>query len=215
MASMSTRWKLALAVLVVITAAMLATGFWAAPLGRSLVCAEDVAPSDAMLLENFDPNYLLFERAATLEKAKLAPTTLIPVEASPDVNVANPVSNGIAAVMARQARLSAWRTIPIVHTEPISLNAALQIRDRLVGEGIKSVIVVAPGFRSHRSSLVYRATLGAAGVKVRCVPVFGRTSPESWTRTWHGVQDVVEEFLKLQYYRFYVLPFLAPRAARG
>jgi hypothetical protein len=43
---------------------------------------------------------------------------------------------------------------------------------------------------------------------VYCAPVFGRTTPERWTATWHGIQDVSEEFLKLQYYRFYVIPFL-------
>lgn len=201
--------KLFLAMLVVIVAATLTSGWWSGPVGRSLVCAEQVAPSDAILVENFDPTYLLFERAATLEKAGLARITLVPVEASPDPKVANPVSAGVAEVMARQARLREWRTIPIQHIEPISLNAALQIRARLAGERIKSVIVVAPGFRSHRSSLVYRATLGAAGVKVYCVPVFNRTTPETWTHTWHGIQEVVEEVLKLQYYRFYALPFRA------
>jgi hypothetical protein len=212
MAPMRTRSKVALAALVVVTAAALTSGFWVTQIGRSLVCKESVAQSDAMLIENFDPNYLLFERAAALEQAKLAPLTLVPVAASRGVNVANPVSEAIAAVMARQARLRQWRTFPIVHTEPISLNAALQIRARLAAEGVRSVIVLAPGFRSRRSSLVYQATLGAAGVTVHCVPIFGRASPERWTHTWHGIQQVVEEFIKLQYYRFYVLPFVAPRA---
>jgi hypothetical protein len=43
------------------------------------------------------------------------------------------------------------------------------------------------------------------GIKVHCVPVFGQKSPANWTKTWHGIQDVTEQFLKLQYYRFYVL----------
>jgi hypothetical protein len=212
MATMRTRSKVVLAALVVIAAATLTRGFWISQIGRSLVCAESVAPSDAMLIENFDPNYLLFERAESLEKARLAPVTLVPVPASRNINVANPVSEGIARVMARQARLDRWRTFPIVHTEPVSLNAAIQIRTWLAAEGIRSVIVLAPAFRSRRASLVYQATLGPAGVTVHCVPVFGRTSPERWTETWHGIQQVVEEFLKLQYYRFYVLPFANPRA---
>jgi len=40
---------------------------------------------------------------------------------------------------------------------------------------------------------------------VRCDPVFGRATPERWSNTWHGIQSVAEEFVKLQYYRFYVL----------
>ena len=29
----------------------------------------------------------------------------------------------------------------------------------------------------------------------------------TWTESWHGIQEVVEQWLKLQYYRLYVLPF--------
>ena len=51
-----------------------------------------------------------------------------------------------------------------------------------------------------------------AGTQLSCVPVFGSTTPQRWTATWHGIQGVVEEFLKLQYYRFYVIPILYPRS---
>jgi hypothetical protein len=213
MTPIRTAWKVSLALLIVIIVVALTSRFWTVQIGRSLVCAEDLAPSNAILVENFDPNYLLFERAAALEKAGVAPTTLVPVGISSDAESANPVSTGIAELMARQARLRSWRMIPFRTIEPISLNAALQIRARLTAERITSVVVVSPGFRSRRSTLVYRATLGAAGIAAHCVPVFGRTSPENWTRTWHGIQEVAEEFLKLQYYRFYVLPFVAPGAA--
>jgi hypothetical protein len=50
--------------------------------------------------------------------------------------------------------------------------------------------------------------LGDHGMRVGCDPVFGETHPENWTHTWHGIQSVGEQFLKLQYYRFYVLPFV-------
>lgn len=205
--------KLAVVALVVIAGATFTSPWWSVELARSLVCAENVAPSEAMLVENLDPNYLLFERAEALEKAGAARTTFVPVEASSDPKVANPVSFGIAEVMARQARLRTWRPIIIKQTEPISLNAALQIRNRLSVERVKSLIVVTPGFRSRRSMLVYQATLAPVGITVQCVPVFGATSPETWMHTWHGIQHAVEELLKLQYYRFYVLPFLAPHAA--
>jgi len=207
-------WKASLVLLILIVTAILTSAYWTIPIARSLVCAEDATPSDAMLIENFDPDYLLFERAAALEKAGMARIALVPVEASSDASVANPVSQGIAEVMARQARLRAWRTILMRPAEPISLNAALQIRAQLATQRIKSVILVTPGFRSHRSSLVYRAVFDSAGVTVHCVPVFGTMTPEHWTETWHGIQGLTEEFLKLQYYRFYVLPFVAGRTDR-
>ena len=68
-------------------------------------------------------------------------------------------------------------------------------------------MLVTPGMRSRRSDLVYRSVLAPAGISVLCVPVFGRSTPDNWWHTWHGIQEVLEQSGKLQYYRFYVLPF--------
>src|SRR5437868_6785894 len=107
--SLRTTWKLRIGVsILVIAAGVLTRDFWSTQIGRSLVCASDVAPSDVILIENFDQNYLLFERAAALQKAGLAPRTVVPVQVSPDPEVPNPISKGIAEVMARQARMGTW-----------------------------------------------------------------------------------------------------------
>ena len=107
--------------------------------------------------------------------------------------------------MARVAQLQNVEILPIRIREPVSLNAAYQIRDFLSKEHLSSVIVVTDGFRSKRSALVYHAVLDPASIKVGCIPVFGGNTPKNWTVTWHGIEDVTEQFLKLQYYRFYVL----------
>jgi len=215
MSLVKTTSKLALVALVLVAIAVLTSSLWTAKIARSLVCAESAGRADAMLVENFDPSYVLFERAAALEKAGVARTTFVPVEASADPKIANPVSVGVAELMARQARLRTWQAIIIMAREPISLNAALQIRDRLAAERIRSVAVVTRAFRSRRSVLVYQATFVPAGIAVSCVPVVGTVSPETWTRTWHGIQEVTTEFIKLQYYRFYILPFRAPKTSRS
>lgn len=215
MTALKTAGKASVVVLIVVVVAMVTSRWWTAEIARSLVCAEDVERSDALLVENFDPTYLLFERAEALETAGVARVTLVPVEADDAAGGVNLVSRGIAEVMARQARLRVWRLMPISYIEPISLNAAIEIRRQLLRDGIRSVVVITPGFRSRRSALVFRATLGGVGIAVHCVPVFSRSSPEQWTKTWHGIQEVTEEFLKLQYYRFYVLPFLTARAGKG
>src|SRR5512132_4085773 len=98
--STKTTWKLRVAALViVILAGVLIRGILVSYVGRSLVCAANLAPSDAILVETFDPNYILFERAAALETAGVAPRILVPVEASRDPEVANPVSKGVIEVM--------------------------------------------------------------------------------------------------------------------
>jgi hypothetical protein len=38
--------------------------------------------------------------------------------------------------------------------------------------------------------------------------VEGSVDVNTWTGSLHGIQNVAEQWLKLQYYRFYVLPFL-------
>jgi hypothetical protein len=114
------------------------------------------------------------------------------------------VAIGIAELMARVAHVQAPEIMPIRASEPISLNAAYQISDFLTREHLRAVIVITPGFRSKRSSLIYQAVLARAGITVYCVPVFVGAALEDWTHSWHGMQEVGDQFLKLQFYRFYV-----------
>jgi hypothetical protein len=122
------------------------------------------------------------------------------------------VALGIAQVMATISRVGETEIIPTREVEPITLNAARDVQRFLEREHIRSVIVVTPLFRSRRSALVYGATLGRAGIAVRCQPVQGSRGVNTWTRSWHGIQDVLEQWVKLQYYRLYVMPFSASRA---
>jgi hypothetical protein len=39
--------------------------------------------------------------------------------------------------------------------------------------------------------------LGPAGITVFCVPLFGEKTPKNWMQTWYGIQDVIEQWLKL------------------
>jgi hypothetical protein len=107
--------------------------------------------------------------------------------------------------MARVARVQNLEIVPIQEIEPYSLNAARQIRDHLVRESVRSVLVVSPALRSKRSSLVYRSVLQPAGIQVHCLAMLGQHTPDNWTASWHGIQVVTEQFIKLQFYRFWVV----------
>jgi len=201
-----TTWTFRLSVLVVvIVMALLTRNVLADRIGKSLVCEEHSDPSDAILVENFDPDYLSFERAATLKKAGVAARVFVPVSASADPESPDASSEGVVGEFARVAHLADLATIPVRPAEPITLNAATEVRDFLLKEHIRSVVFVTPGFRSQRSVLVYAKVFTPAGIKFECVPVFGIQTPENWATTWHGIQDVILQFGKLQYYRFYVL----------
>lgn len=124
--SLKTTWKCRVLILIfVVLVAFLTRVFWIPLIGRSLVCSEDVVPSDAILVENFEPNYLVFERAAALQKTGFSGRVLVPTEASEhDPEVADTISRGIAELMSRVARLENIEIIPMREIEPISLNAA-------------------------------------------------------------------------------------------
>ncbi len=182
----------------------LSAGVWTRAIARSLVCQSDVTPSDAILVDNFDPDYRLFERARNLRRSGMAARILVPVTSDATTGAPDPVALGITDVLGRLSRVGAVDIVPIRQVEPITLNAAQDIAAFLNRAGIRSVIVVTPLYRSRRSALIYSSTLGKAGVRLHCDP--GTADTANWTHTWHGVQNVVEQWIKLQYYRFYVLP---------
>jgi hypothetical protein len=208
-ASLRTTWKLRVALFAGVAILVSVTrGFWIPGIARSLVCNGQSGPAEAVLVDNFDVNYLLFERAAALQRGGLSARILVPTQATSDPEEPNLVSKDIVEVMTHVSRLQHAEIIPIQVIEPISLNAAYQLREFLTKHHIRSVAVVTPGFRSRRSALVYRAVFSQSGIMVSCIPVFGTRVPENWTWTWHGIQLVTEQFLKLVYYRVYVLPFV-------
>jgi hypothetical protein len=203
-----TTWKLRLGLLALVAFAVwLTSGWWTVAIARSLVCDGSLAPSDAVLVENFDPNYMLFKRATRLRREGLAARVLVPVPGDPSAHEPDDAALRIAQTMARVSQVGEIEIVPTRDVEPITLNVARDVQRFLEREQIRSVIVVTPLFRSRRSALVYGATLGRAGISVRCEPVQGSLGVNTWTRTWHGIQEVVEQWLKLQYYRLYVLPF--------
>lgn len=204
-----TTWKLRLTLLaVLLLVPFLTKDLWASAIATSLTCQEQLISADAILIDNFDQNYLLFERAAALYNAGLSQKVLVPTV---DARRADgpTVEQGIVDVMVRIAHLRNAVSIPVQEAEPISLNVAYQIRDYLIQEHVESVMVVTTALRARRAQLIYDTVLGQAGVAVHCVPVFGTVTPETWTNTWHGIQEVGLQLLKLQYYRFYVMPFKA------
>jgi hypothetical protein len=209
-----TTWKLRLGVLSLVALSLwLTSGWWTVAIAGSLVCDESLSLSDAILVENSDPDYLVFERARQLRQAGRAPRVLVPIWTDPGTSTPNDVALGLAEVMARVSRLGPVEIIPVHDVEPITLNVARQIRRFLERERIRSVTIVSPLFRSRRTDLVYSAVLGQAGLGVTCVSARSTHSVNNWTQSWHGIEDVLQQWLKLQYYRMYVLPF-EPRGRR-
>ncbi len=207
-----TTWTLRLGLLAAAALVMWATsGCWAAAVGRSLVCEPDSRPSDAILVENFDNDYLVFERAAGLRRRGRAPLVLVPVWTGSGREQLSEAGLAVAEAMARVSRLGDFTPVPVRDVEPISLNVARDVLSFVQRQRIGSVTVVAPSFRSRRSELVYHRVFDPAGVAVRCEPARGPHNEESWTRSWHGIEVVGQQWVKLLYYRVYVLRRSTPQ----
>jgi hypothetical protein len=201
-----TTWAFRLAIVVVLIASTVITSrLWTRWLGESLVCQKEVRPADAILLDNLEMDYYLFPEARTLKRSGVSARVLVPTIAFLDLNGPS-MSKDFVEVMARIARLGDVETIPVWEVEPISLNVAEQVGDFIKANHIESVMLVTPGFRSLRSYWTYDRVFKRQGVSLSCVPVFGPRTPANWSHTWHGVQEILLQFVKLQYYRLWILP---------
>lgn len=180
--------------------------WWIPALGWGLVCDSHDETPDLIVIDNLDSDYLLFEKAAELRERGFAGKVLVPVQAS-GRNPAKPnlVSREIVDVMVRVAGLEGVNIIPIQQEEPITLNAARQVRGHLEGTNVKTVLVLTSGFKSKRILLVFKKVLSEDGIDVYCLPVWGGHRPENWAQSWHGIQEVFLQLIKLGYYRLWVL----------
>ncbi len=184
----------------------LTRGFISEKLAESLIYQGNVTKSDAVVIENFDPNYLLFEEAAKLLTAGQTKMVFVPVTFNRSRTAPNRVDQEFAEVMCRISRIEGGcELIPFLEIEPIRLNAAEEVRIFLQDKEIHSIIILSPLFNSRRSFLVYQSVFASTGIKVSCLPVINGRNPSNWTESWHGIQEVFMEIGKLWYYRLVVL----------
>jgi hypothetical protein len=177
---------------------------WVPVVGGSVVHKGPIVQSDALLLDNLDEDYSVYDKAGQLQRRSLAARVVIPVVAGRGSDSPSPYALPIVEVMSRMARLENAEFVTYGEEEPVSLNVAKQVLGHLQQTGTRSVLVISPGFRSERAYRVYDSVLGPAGIHVSCLPVFGKTTPDNWAESWHGIQDVALQFGKLWYYRLVV-----------
>jgi hypothetical protein len=179
--------------------------YWLRTLGNSLVSQPSLGSGEAILIDNVETNYLLFERAQRLEAQGLSALVLVPVLGYEGGDPSGSVPMGFVDVMCGISRLKNCTTFGVPEREPISLNVAKHCAEELRARGIHSVIIVTEGFRSRRAAEIYLNVFKPLGITVYIQPVFGHRTPENWYSSWHGVQEIGLQFAKLWYYRLAVL----------
>jgi hypothetical protein len=204
--SYRTTWKLRFFVSVLLLALPVVTrGWWAPSIGSSLVSNNGFEKPDLILIDNLDTDYLLFEKARDLRREGVGAPILVPVTAAAnDPGQTNLVSQEIAQVLIRVARLDTVEFIPTRQIEPITLNVARQVGDFLKGTNIKTVLILTSGFKSKRIHLIFKKVLAEVGIDAYCLPVWGTHRPDNWAESWHGIQEVFLQYVKLGFYRLWV-----------
>lgn len=205
--SYRTTWKLRILVFSLILILPIATrGWWVSALGWSLVCNSEFERPDLILIDNLDTNLQLFEMAAHLRARSIGKWVLVPIAAAAqDPEKPSLLAREMAHVMVNMAQLDPVIFLPVKGGEPITLNVARDVGDFLKGIKVRKVLLLTSGFKSKRIHLIFCKVLSEIGIDTYCLPVWGACRPETWTSSWHGIQEVFLQHLKLAYYRLWVL----------
>lgn len=174
-------------------------------MGYGLVHNGELKPTRFLVVENLDLDYLAFEEAGRLLREGWGERVLVPVLTSGVRDLPWGTYLDVINVMAKAACLPSVEIVPVAYKEPLTLNVAVQVRERLQQDGADSVIVISPGFRSKRAYLVWDKAMRPFGIATYVVPVFGKRTPENWHKTWHGRQEVVLQWMKLIYYHVFLV----------
>lgn len=96
----------------------------------------------------------------------------------------------------------ASRVIVTSFRHPVTLTSAREAMEVLAGEGIRSAILVSPGFHTRRSYLVYQSIGEPLHIRIFPHASFDGHNHglDRWWTQYHGVHDFVEQGLKLAYY---------------
>ncbi len=92
-------------------------------------------------------------------------------------------------------------TIIVTHIhEPITLTAARGALEAISKEGVRSVILLSPGFHTRRSYLIYQYLSNPFQIKIFPSACFKSYQLDHWWSQENGWRDFITEFLKLVYY---------------
>jgi len=202
-----TTWKLRITLLVFLMIFCLVTGrFWLLLVGRSLIHEDELAPSDVIVVENFEgPFFEGLSRAVRLQEEGFSPRILVLRLLPRESGFSSTLLEQIWDSYCHAVGIHDPEIVAVKQVEPITFNIAQQLASTLEKTTIRSAILITGVFHSNRSCLTYQEVLEPLGIEIRCLPVSSVTDPDHWWQTSHDALYVVEEFLKLQYYRLFVL----------
>lgn len=209
-----TTWRFRLLVCTLIAFVVVAPGkIWLTAMATSLVREDALGPADLILVEMAVlPAPDVIDYAASLYHRRYAPRIAVTrykrSDRLNDAGVELPRSlDKLLQVYWADAGLdsSVVESVPIDVIDPVTLNSARQVAEYCRAQHVARVIVVTPRYHSRRSTLSYARYMAPLGIEVRSSPPQGGLRPDNWWRTKDGILLVTQEYVRLLYYRAFVL----------
>jgi hypothetical protein len=95
---------------------------------------------------------------------------------------------------------SAFKIIETRIQDPITLTSARGALEILSSDGVKTGLLLSPGFHLRRSFLVYQHLSMPLNIKIYPIACFDDYGPDDWWYESKGIRDFFSEFSKLMYY---------------
>lgn len=209
-----TTWRFRFLVCAVLALVVVAPGkIWLTAMATSLVHEDALASADLILVEMAvlpAPDAIAY--AASLYHRGYAPriavTRYIHSDRLADGGVQVPGSlDKLLEIYWADAGLdgSIVESVPIQVIDPVTLNSARQVAEYCRAHRVARVIIVPSRYHSRRSTLSYERYMTPLGIAMLSRPPEGRLRPDNWWRTKDGMLVVTQEYVKLLYYRAFVL----------
>lgn len=100
---------------------------------------------------------------------------------------------------------SLFKKIPIIPDDPITINLAFQVADRLKSENYKRIVVLSESYHSQRTRKSFLKAFENSGIEVTTIPVELGITKDNWWKFDSGLSNIFSETIKLIYYQLFVL----------
>lgn len=100
---------------------------------------------------------------------------------------------------------SLFKKLPIVPSDPITLNLAFQTAEFVKSKNYKRILIISESYHSQRSRLAFRKAFENTGIEVTTIPSELGITKSNWWKSDSGLSTIFSETVKLIYYWLFVL----------
>jgi hypothetical protein len=100
---------------------------------------------------------------------------------------------------------SRYKKLPIQPKDPVTFNLAKQVFENLKDKKYRKIILISESYHSYRSKLAFEKVFQNSGTEISTIPAEMGITKENWWESDTGLSTTFSEFIKLIYYKLFVL----------